>query len=507
MEQSAFSRLVRVLSCVTVLVIFVTLAVSLSLPGAIAGPSYVTCDKNTMIWTVSPSGGDDTKNLQYAFDQAVRVGPGGTVALTAGQFYCNNIVVTGFDGTFRGAGKGVTRIDTLRGLNPNAPPLGNPIDFPSLFVFVGGNVRISDMTIEITPFWTTVAYGKQAFGFDMYLTDAMIRIDGRYANSLVERVQFIGHEGPGYYGSSVRDNVHTGLRICDLADFKSSWGIHVGPTTGTHIVRQCEFTRFTEAVTFFGLSNGRALVGGSVADANTFVDTGIMTRNIEGSVVEISYNNMFSISGSGTTGVFCYNDIKPQEKAMPVSLITSPSQVFISHNTIEYLEGAWTFMGDVIYLDDDGPSIKRFLNLKDEVVWSMQAVVSNNKIYLDFPVAGIYGFGVQDAVVTGNTISGAGIAGVSVAPGPYGYYGWLETCSHWTLSGNNFENFDAEVAQVWLGPFSDHCTVVGGGKDNVWDQGKDNLLVGVNNMGSGVSVGDEVSDAMAKKHDFMKSLW
>ena len=505
MEQSAFSRLVRVLSCVTVLVIFVALAVSFSLPSAIAGPSYVAYDKNTMTWTVSPSGGDDTRNVQYAFNQAVNAGPGGTVKLTAGQFYCNNIVVTGFDGTFVGAGKGVTRIDILRALNPNAPLLSNPIDFPSLFAFVGGNVRISDMTLEITPFWTTVAYGKQAFGFDMYLVDAMVRIDGRYGSSLVERVEFIGHEGPGYPYSPSHDNCHTGLRICDLADFKSSWGFHVGPTTGTHIVRQCEFTRFTEAVTFFGLSNGQALVGGNAGDANIFMDsfTSVMTRNIEGSAVEISYNYM---GGSCGAQIYCYNDIKPQEKAMPIDVTTLPSQILISHNTMD-IYGAWgeAMTADAIVVDDDGPSIAAFL--KKEITWCLKVVISNNKINLNYRVGGIYGFGIKDAVVTGNEVSGQGIAGIYIAPGPYGYIGWLETCSHWTISGNNFGNLDAEVAQVWLGPFSDHCTVVGGAKDMVWDQGTDNLLVGVNNMGSGVSVGDSVSDAMAKKHDFMKSLW
>ena len=508
MNQSVFARLVRVSSSITVLAIFVALAVNLSLPGAIAGPSYVAYDKNTMTWAVSPSGGDDTRNVQYAFNQAVSAGTGSTVELTAGQFYCNNIVVTGFDGTFRGAGKGITRIDTLRGLNPNAPPLSNPIDMPSLFAFVGGNVRVSDMTLEITPFWSTVAYGKQGFGFDVYLTDAMVRIDGRYASSLVERVQFIGHEGAGYYNPFlIPDNCHVGIRICDLVDFKTSWDIHVGPTTGTHIVRQCEFTRFTEAIAIFGLSNGRALVGGSAADANMFMDSydSVIIRNVEGSAIEISHNYM---GGSRGAQIYCYNTVRPQEKAMPTDLITSPSQILISHNTMDF-RGGWGegILCDAIVLDDDGPSIKEFLNLKKEVAWSLKAVIANNKINLDYLVGGIYGFGIQDAVVTGNEVSGRGVAGIYIAPGPYGYYRWKETCSHWTLSGNNVQNLDAQVAQVWLGPFSDHCTVVGGAKDLVWDQGTDNLVVGVNNMGSDVSVGENVSDAMEKKHDLMKSMW
>jgi len=80
-------------------------------------------------FSVHPSGGDDTANIQAAFNAAVKAGPGSTVQLSAGHFYTNNIVVKNFDGSFRGAGEGRTTIDCLRGLDlslPGATEVGNP---------------------------------------------------------------------------------------------------------------------------------------------------------------------------------------------------------------------------------------------------------------------------------------------------------------------------------------------------------------------------------------------
>lgn len=53
------------------------------------------------------------------------------------------------------------------------------------------------------------------------------------------------------------------------------------------------------------------------------------------------------------------------------------------------------------------------------------------------------------------------------------------------ILGNNTQN--VEFTGVYLGPGTSRCTVVGGSnKTNVFDEGHDNVLVGVNNMGTGV---------------------
>ena len=67
---------------------------------------------------VHPSGGNDTANIQAAFNAAVKAGPGSTVQLSAGHFYTNTIFVQNFNGTFRGAGQGKTCIDVVSGTPP-----------------------------------------------------------------------------------------------------------------------------------------------------------------------------------------------------------------------------------------------------------------------------------------------------------------------------------------------------------------------------------------------------
>ena len=63
---------------------------------------------------VHPSGGNDTKAIQKAFNAAVKAGPGSTVQLSAGHFYTNTIFVKNFKGCFKGAGEGKTVTDTCR---------------------------------------------------------------------------------------------------------------------------------------------------------------------------------------------------------------------------------------------------------------------------------------------------------------------------------------------------------------------------------------------------------
>lgn len=57
----------------------------------------------------------------------------------------------------------------------------------------------------------------------------------------------------------------------------------------------------------------------------------------------------------------------------------------------------------------------------------------------------------------------------------------------------------AGVAQIWLGPFASYNTVIGGStKTNVFDQGTNNTLVGVNNM-RGNSPGPTLHEAQERR--------
>ncbi len=157
-----------------------------------------TVRANPYKFVVSPSGGDDTASIQGAFDSAVAAGPRSTVKLTAGHFYCGNVFVENFRGTFEGAGRDLTVIDTLRGLDPTLPGLIRSVEddgFVFLFGFKDGDIRIRDMTFDITA-REPAEHWAPPFPWeinDLTGTD-VIRIMGN-ADSRVERVRFVGHEG------------------------------------------------------------------------------------------------------------------------------------------------------------------------------------------------------------------------------------------------------------------------------------------------------------------------
>ena len=104
----------RVCAVVMVTVALIGVYVLFSQAAVASGcdPNYVSQDGN--VFTVSPTGVDDTANIQCAFDEAVPAGPGSTVQLEEGTFYLSrDIVVLNFDGSFKGAGKGVSIVQNL----------------------------------------------------------------------------------------------------------------------------------------------------------------------------------------------------------------------------------------------------------------------------------------------------------------------------------------------------------------------------------------------------------
>jgi hypothetical protein len=73
-----------------VMMLFLASIVGVTVPAQACSPK---------VFTVHPSGGDDTTAIQAAFDAAVAAGPGSMVKLTAGHFYSTNIVVENFRGS------------------------------------------------------------------------------------------------------------------------------------------------------------------------------------------------------------------------------------------------------------------------------------------------------------------------------------------------------------------------------------------------------------------------
>lgn len=168
-------------------------------PARPCNPAYVGLNGNTI--RVSPTGVDDTANIQCAFDWAIDRGPGMTVRLAPGTFHTAQIYVYDFHGSFRGSGADKTLIVNLPNLyvTPvngyfNLPSADNPLAI--LFSFVNGRFEIADLAIYMDDHDGNMTTGTTISGdwgsFTYYNFDAAIYITGTQADARVTRIMVEG---------------------------------------------------------------------------------------------------------------------------------------------------------------------------------------------------------------------------------------------------------------------------------------------------------------------------
>ncbi len=399
-------------------------------------------------FTVSPTGVDDTANIQAAFDDAIAAGPGSIVQLTLGQFYTNAILAENFYGTFMGAGMDLTKIDVPRGLDPEAPGVLGPYG-PSLFTFAGGEVCISDLSFDITPEKPAELWYDPDPAYDLV---SLILITGDI-NSRIESIKCTGHEG-------------TFPPFPYIKSFNIRLGIECNYGTGRHIITKCNFDSLWGGISAYVLMNAEMKIKSNSFKGGTF---GIVNMDNSYSKFEISRNDIQTEFLNGIW-VWQIGDLTPS---------LSPSQWLITHNNLKVSNSA-----DGIGLWDHTP------------IKSLEAVVSHNKIILEDTIyGGIWTEGLQDAFISNNIIRGTGDYGI----GCFFAYNNL-------ILGNNVQNVDASWVHIAL-LRSSECVIVGGStKMNVLDfKGTNNLIVGMNNM-LGNPPGPEIQEAMEQKREFLQSF-
>jgi hypothetical protein len=418
-------------------------------------------------FSVHPSGGDDTRAIQAAFNAAVAAGPGSVVQLGAGQFYTNTIFVQNFRGCFRGAGKGKTLIDTLQGLGSGQPvvtvmPGVEP--FPFLFGFSRGRVRVSAMTCNITA--TSPAAPWVDDGNATTALDTVFLVTGN-ASSAFRCVAF-----PADAGDEYGFNVAADITVQGWTQFNSSGQpIVLKPTGGRHSVSRCRFAG-DEGVVAAGLTNGNLVVGGSPRGQNVFdmVGYGCVLFDNSHSQIRVSDNQMQSSQGENV--LLWQGWVAGFGGALPA--LPAPHYL-VTHNHI-LASGA----AGGVWVEDDSPLLSKANRLR--------AVIAGNRFDLqnDGADAGIDGFFARGVWVVHNRFSGIGLAAVTLDAASY--FSWMPSAptSGWKLIGNDVGGLVASTdqggpgAQIWLGPDATHCLVVGGCKPTtVLDQGTDDTLINV----------------------------
>jgi hypothetical protein len=482
-RKETMSTRIRMARFLSVAAILIGICASAGQPVSASGcdPAYVTQVGNAFI--VAPTGEDDTANLQCALDAAAAAGPGSTVQLINGTYWTGLIEVNGFHGSLMGAGKDRTTITTV-------PNMYCPDGWPELITFREGDIHIADLTFDISKSHPCQPWEHPFMGIREDLA-VIVAIQGQpidpsydwsnpvpdEASSFIENVAFRG--SPVDPTAPYPWGVTMPLGIAGGSELSSSGLGRFKPMTGVHTVANCSFENSFYGIAAYGLESSSLLVGGSGSKGNTFANVayGLWTMDNSNSAIEFSYND---VPKADYIGVLVQQSERPLFLDVPWY---SPSQYLVSHNTF-HTAGIADAVGVVDLAAVYGPGKRA------------DVVVSHNRITLDDTTYGaIFGEGAQDVVVENNQISGSGLAGI--------YLGLGNPTTGWTLVGNNVQGVDAVVAPIWLGEGTSATTVVGGSsKANVLDEGEDNIIAGVNNMG-GNPPGPEIREAMQRKLEIL----
>jgi hypothetical protein len=431
-------------------------------PGNLLGPG-----KGGPVTYVYPSGVDDAAQIQSALDGCE---PGGTVMLAEGTFHLGSAVqVDDFHGALRGAGKENTVVTTVPGakISPIFLHIWETMG-SVLFYFHGdGDVTVSDLSIIVTD----PAPSENNYTGDALL--CMLLIDGLEVNSNIERVRFRGASG-SWYGF----NVGWGTIIAGY-----SVPPHSHNMSGSHRMEHCDYETIYSAVNPMYHEDATLVIKN-----NMFVDVaaGISLADLSNCDTKISRNE-FIDPVYGAIGV-------GQGWNFGSGLEVFPSRFLIDHNIISN-DGAVNSGAVGIQLVD------YWFQFYSRI--TAMVAITNNRISLDTQWGGIYDISAQDVVVTNNIFQGTMMS--AMFPGMLG-----SGTGNWTILGNNVQNyrpyFEGFDVAIWLGPLTSECTVVGGSnKTNVFDEGTDNILVGVTKVG-GEGLGQKIKEGMQQKKEIRGAM-
>ncbi len=419
------------------------------------------------VFTVEPTGIDDTENLQAAFDEATATGKYCRVVLTEGEYFTGPIVVEDFKGTLEGAGMGATIIQALPDQDVGdisyyvAPTITNP--WPVLISFTDGDITIKDLRFQIDELdplhWTYEAFEWESTAFY-----AIVMITGDNINSHIERVAFKGQPvAEGFLGYNVGNN------ILISSIFDNPWKV-----SGNHKVQSCTFNDLASPVAVASIGDANVTIGGSASKGNIAqnVYMGCEIDDVSNANVDVSYNQFLNTSFAGFYSKQGY--LYGWLSAYPPVV----SNLMIKNNVFEIGEFAW---GVELY-----DFSARFAGEK-----RMDIHMINNEIAIQGEGIGIYANGMMDAMINSNLLTGTAYYG--------SYFGYGSNgCS---IVANGFEGLATTVADVLLtGSTYDNRVVCGRFDTNVLDYGTNNEVVCPGMDRSDGVAGMDIGKEMQERH-------
>ena len=423
-----------------------------------------------------PNGVNDTSNLQAALDTCVTYGRDCTVQLAAGKYLTSQLVAYNFRGTFKGKGKDRTIIEALPELEVTGLPEVPPEDYglckpnttdcswPSLLMFVDGDIHVSDLAVKITAVPATKPWFLLGYLKFTALLDA-VKVMGQYrTNASVERIAILGtHDDSdtSLGGFNLGNGVHIAGELPRSKTFLDFYSL-----SGAFSVSNSSFKSMYSGGGIDGFGKDiHCVVGGSPSAGNVFDDVleGIGFANMENSVVEVSFNV--------AAGAYDNIGVYPWFAQVPAK----PSLFLIHDNTVK---PAGPYADGVFLLDD--PTNK----------W-IYALISNNTVEAQNGNGGISAYNTNGTTALNNKIFGNGADGIGIWNGTYA-----------AVLGNDVRNFTAspDLAQIVLDGTTTHSTVVcKTSHDTAMDLGTDNKLIGCQQLDSSVNAYKMNSRPVLKK--------
>jgi hypothetical protein len=419
---------------------------------------------------VSPVIGDNTQIILDAFEKAKEYGEGAIIQLEEGIYNLRFIEVFEFSGTIMGAGKGKTIIKPIIGLPCLAELSKNRTWLISLVSFIGGNIKLSDLTF-ISDDGKACDEDYLIFGSDLYVmvkfTDRLHESyapESAYIKASVENVDFIAgkDDGTGFgYKSNVCNAIWFGLDVrAPRADTDRR-------TNGNLLIRNCRFEGYLSALDAPCMGGGNITIINNVFNGN-YVPLYIYDNlNTDGFISGNSFTNTIFydmyIDNTEMGDVFGY---------YPITTPTRRSVFRISKNSFNTSNSGETFQnpsGVSMYLFD-----KRTSQYPEENM-QMKFFVENNSIHLCEGATGIVGINNRDAMIIANKFSGKGTTGISMnGDTNAGIFS-----SQLKLLGNDFSGASYTEADIILGTNTMNCLVAGSPKDIIVNMGSNNKITGM----------------------------
>lgn len=382
----------------------------------------VSAQRGTTI-TLNPTGGDDTANLQGAFDACRGGDHPCTIRLGAGTFHIAQVIAWDFHGALQGMGRDRTIIRALPLLHVNdaapTPWFADPTPeepWPVLVTFLDGDFVVSDMSVRIPDYPVTEPWDY--YGVTLHEILVFFVAGGRtyHADATFDRVDVEGGPGPFYGYNLIWAFAYEGDTAYRTFDPSPR------PLSGSFTVVHSSVHWATTAVLAVHTGDARIVARENAVDT---VDMGFSAASVlAGTEVEFTHNSARNIRDAAAI-VQAYDEVPG----------AGAGHILIAHNQFHVVGGSLFFDLGFGY---EGEAVEMWdLTARN----SVRVEILDNEFLIENATSnGVLSVGVRDLVMSGNHVQGVGSAGVFLFQ------------SSGLLSGNHVRAMDTGLLIAGRGP-------------------------------------------------------